>query len=70
MSEEGKRTDDDDAPRTGTSVEWRGGETAGGPAAEEEEEDVPRVANLAETRSAGQKAGARTESDESDPPRG
>lgn len=58
MSEEVKKTNEDDTPRTGTSVEWRGGEAPSGPAPEEEEEDVPRGAHHTETRSAGQKEGA------------
>lgn len=58
MSEEVKKTNEDDATRTGTSVEWRGGEVPSGPASEEEEEDVPRGAHPAETRSAGQNEGS------------
>lgn len=57
MSEEVKKTNEDDTLRTGTSVEWRGGESPGGPPPEEEEEDVPRGAHSIETRSVGQKEG-------------
>lgn len=55
MSEETKKTNEDDTTRTGTSVEWRGGEAPSGPAPEEEEEDIPRSAHHTETHSAGQK---------------
>lgn len=68
MSKEAMKTNEDDTPRTGTSVEWRGGETPGRPAPEEEE-DVRRAAHLAEARSAGQKEGTKTEPEESNPPR-
>lgn len=54
MSDEAKKTNEDDITRTGTSVEWRGAESPSEPAPEEEEEeDVPRGAHHTETRSAG-----------------
>jgi hypothetical protein len=55
MSEEVKKTNEDDTLRTGTSFEWRGDDSPSGPAPEEEEEDIPRGAHHTETRSAGQK---------------
>ncbi len=59
MSEEAKKTNEDDTTRTGTSVEWRGGDPPSGPAPEEdeEEEDIPRGTHHTETPSAGQKEG-------------
>lgn len=68
MSEEFRKNDEDDTPRTGTEIEWRDGEIPSGPPPEEEE-DVPRGAHV-ETRSAGQKEGTQTDAKESDPPRG
>ena len=57
MSEKAMKTDEDDALRAGTSVEWRGGELPSGPAPEEEEEDIPRGTHHTETHSAGQEEG-------------
>jgi hypothetical protein len=67
MTDKNKQTDADDTPRTGTSVEWRGGETPTSPVPEE---DVPRTSTSVESRGASGGAGTQTDSEESNPPRG